>query len=449
MSRGAALAVKRLPRDPGVSGWYALLDAPPPARPLEHDITADWLVVGAGLAGLAAARRLSRLRPSDSLVVLDAVRVGTGPAGRNAGFMIDLPHDIAASDYAGGLERDRRAIAMNRAAIAFAAEAAEEYGMPREAFDPTGKMNAATTATGQCHNEAFAAHLTRLGEEHRLLDADEMRRITGSPRFIGGLHAPGTVMIQPALFMRSLAEGLSGAITLHEDSPVTALEPRGPDWRAQTPKGSVTAPRVILAVNGHANSFGLFARRLMHVFTYASLSRALTDDEVRRLGGEPRWAATPSHPMGTTVRRVHGTGGHRILIRNRFTYDPSMEVGETRMRRVAQGHDRSFRARFPALPDVTMEYRWGGRLCLSRNGVPAFGEQRPGLFAACCQNGVGLARGTLSGMLAAELAAGGNDPMVADMLVFDEPARLPPDPFATLGARAVLRWRTWRAGTEF
>ena len=52
-------------------------------------------------------------------------------------------------------------------------------------------------------------------------------------------------------------------------------------------------------------------------------------------------------------------------------------------------------------------------------------------------------------MLAADLAAGGNNPMVADMLAFDEPERLPPEPFASLGANAFLRWKTWRAGAEF
>lgn len=441
--------VSRLPRDPGLSGWNALLETAPPPRVLDQAITADWLIIGAGFAGLAAARRLTQLRPGERIVVLDAVRIGTGPSGRNAGFMIDLPHDISSDGYGGGLDRDKRQIAMNRAAIAFAAQAVEDYGLPQEAFDPVGKMNAAVTDKGLANNTAFAAHLQALGEEHTLLDAEEMRRITGTEFYRGGLHAPGTVMIQPALFVRGLAGGLEALVDLYESTPVTRLERTGPDWCATTPAGSVTAPRVILGVNGHANSFGFFQNRLMHIFTYASLTRALTPDEVRTLGGEPRWAATPADPQGTTVRRVSGVGGERILIRNRFTYDPSMEVDQTRLDRVARCHVASFAARFPMLGDVTMEHRWGGRLCLSRNGVPAFGEREPGLFSACCQNGVGIAKGTLSGMLAAELAGGGNDPMVADMLAFEEPERLPPEPLASLGANALLTWKTWRAGPEF
>ena len=192
------------------------------------------------------------------------------------------------------------------------------------------------------------------------------------------------------------------------------------------PEGHVTARVVILAVNGHAESFGFFKRRLMHVFTYASMTRALAAVEINRFGGERRWGVLPADPMGSTIRRIAGAGGDRIVVRSRFTYDPTMEISERRLERIARDHDRSFRARFPMLGDIGMAYRWGGRLCLSRNGVPAFGEVGDKVFVACCQNGLGTTKGTLFGMLAAELATGTENHMIAAMGSFDPPARLPP-----------------------
>lgn len=440
--------VSRLPKDPGRTGWNALLPAPPPARVLDGRITADWLVIGAGFAGLAAARRLSQLRPGERIVLLEATRVGEGPAGRNSGFMIDLPHELASDGYAGAAERDARQIRMNRAAIAFAAEAAEEYRLPAEAFSRDGKVNAAATEGGLRHNAHYSRHLTGLGEPHELLDAGDMRALTGSGYYLGGLRTPGTAMIQPAMFVRGIAQGLAPVVDIFEQSPVTALTREGPDWRAETPRGAVTAPRVILGVNGHAESFGFFRRRLMHIHLYASMTRALTPDEVKRLGGAPRWGLTPADPMGTTVRRISGTGGDRIVVRNRVTYDPTMEIRERRIGAMGRSHDASFAARFPMLAGVGMEYRWAGRLCLSWNGVPAFGEVEDGVFAACCCNGLGVARGTAAGMLAAELAAQGNNPLLSEMLAQDPPSPLPPEPFASIGARLTLRWREWRAGAE-
>ncbi len=444
------VSVRRLPKDPGPAAWNAILAPAPPPRVLDADITADWLVIGAGFAGLSAARRLGQLRGGDRIVVLDAVRVGEGPAGRNSGFMIDLPHDLASEDYSGGLEADRTQIALNRLAIGFAVDAVAEYAMPDEAARPVGKINAAATEKGDAHNRAYAQHLERLGEPFALLDADAICRITGTRYYVGGLSTPGTLMLQPALYVRGLAEGLArtGAAEIYENAPVVALAREGHAWRAQTPRGSVSAANVILCVNGHAESFGFFSGRLMHVFTYSSMTRPLTADEVARLGGEAMWSATPADPMGTTVRRISGTGGDRIVVRNRFTFDPAMEISDARLDAVAQEHERAFRVRFPMLDAVTMDYRWAGRLCLARNGATAFGEVAPGLFSACCQNGLGTAKGTLHGMMAANLAARANAPELAALVNAEGPSRLPPAPIAWLGANALLRWKEWQAGRE-
>lgn len=444
------ITVKRLPRDPGPAAWNAILpDAPPPDL-LSGDATAEVIVIGAGFAGLAAARRYLQLAPDARVVVLEARRVAEGPAGRNSGFMIDLPHDLASEDYGGDTEADRATTRANRTAIDFAAAMAKDFSLSAEAFVRSGKINAAATDAGMRHNADYAAHLAALGEAHDLLDARAMQDMTGIDYYKGGLFTPGAAMIQPAAFVRGVAAGLTASgVRICENSPVTALARTGEAWVATTPKGSVTAPHVILAVNGHANSFGFFSGRLMHVFTYASMTRRLTPQEVTRLGGAPVWGFTPADPMGTTVRRISGTGGDRIVVRNRFTYDPAMEVSDARIARVARDHDRAFAARFPMLAGVAMEYRWGGRLCLSRNNVPAFGEVAPSLFAACCQNGLGTAKGTLSGLLAAELALGHQSEILDQFRAQPAPVKLPPEPLSWIGANATMRFREMRAGAEF
>jgi hypothetical protein len=53
-----------------------------------------------------------------------------------------------------------------------------------------------------------------------------------------------------------------------------------------------------------------------------------------------------------------------------------------------------------------MEYAWAGHLCLTLNGVSVMREIDDGLYTGCVQNGLGTARGTLTGIGAAELACG-------------------------------------------
>lgn len=425
------------------SGWYELLPPPGPAIPLEGERSADWVIVGAGFAGLAAALRLTRLCPGERIALIDAQRVGWGAAGRNSGFMIDLPHDLSSADYAGKLENDLREIRLHRAAIDFAREAVEAFGL-QSCFDPCGKYHGAVDDGGVRALANFSRHLDALGESYESLDAADMRRVTGTDFYVAGIHTPGAVMLQPAAFVRGLADALSDRLTIHENSPVTRIE-TGPVHTVRTANGCISAPRVILTVNGHAESFGFYRRRLMHVYTFASMTRRLTSAEARRLGGEPSWSLIPAHPMGSTVRRLREA---RIVVRNTFTYNPDMETDAAQIARLGRRHDRSFRARFPMLADVDMAYRWGGHLCLSRNHVPGFGEVEERLYAAVCQNGLGVVNGTLHGMLIAELATGTKSPALAELNGSDEPAKLPPEPFMSAGARSALWWKHLRAGRE-
>jgi glycine/D-amino acid oxidase-like deaminating enzyme len=101
------------------------------------------------------------------------------------------------------------------------------------------------------------------------------------------------------------------------------------------------------------------------------------------------------------------------------------------------------------LKQVEMEYSWSGRLCLSRNDVWALGEVEPGLFSACCQNGLGATRGTIAGIVSAEMASDNSDrSLVPDYRTEKLPRRLLPEPFMTLGTQSVIRFKEWRAGRE-
>ncbi len=436
--------VRRLPVDTGRSGWEAISRRVLPIRVLEADLTADWLIIGAGFAGLSAARRLTQLCPGDRIIVLDARELAQGPAGRNSGFMIDVPHNLSSGEYSSA-DADGTALEMaqNRLAIAFAKAAAAEYGMPAATFDPCGKINAAATQRGMMLNARFGGSLERIGEPLRYIDAAEMRDITGTDYYLGGLYTPGAVLIQPADYIRALAGGLGSKIALYENSPVVKLAKGGAAWRAHTPKGSVTAPKVILGVNGLVQAFGHFRGRLMHVFTYASMTAPFSGH-----AGRDRWALLPADPMGATLRKITGPDGSRIVIRTRFTYDPSLQVSDQRVAATAAQQRRSFSRRFPALAGLPFDHSWAGRLCLSRNHVPAFGEVEEGLYSACCENGLGTVKSTLAGMMAAELATGTGSDDLDKYRDQPKPSRLPPEPFAWLGASAIIRWQELRAGRE-
>ncbi len=441
---------KRLPSYAGISGWNGILPGRAAGNPLQQSSTADIVIIGAGFAGLSAARRLLLNDSTLDIAIVEAGELAQGSAGRNSGFMIDIPHDLASDDYAGeSLENDRQQLQMNRAAISFASTAAEEHAFSRSAFNPCGKINGAATDKGHAHNLEFASHLSAIGEASETIDAQAMREITGSDYYRSGLYNPGTVMLQPAEYITALYNSFANELRLFEKSPVTRLSRLGETWQVTTDQGQLSAKQVILATNGHAESFGLYKNRLMHIFTYASMTEALTDTQAKQLGGQSEWGLTPADPMGATVRKIVSPQGHRIVVRSHFSCDPSMEVGEKRLNEMADLHRRQFDRRFPMLSEVNMQYVWGGQLCLSLNNVAAVAEVDQGLFTACCQNGLGLTKGTLAGMVAADMALDLDTVERRAIEAQPLPDKLPLPPFFAMAANTVMQWKEWRAGKEF
>ena len=445
----------KLPKNPGITGWKEILPKRKVNQNLTDNINADYLIIGGGFAGLSAARRLKQIDKDAKIALLEACEIGEGPAGRNSGFMIDLPHNLASDDYLGSLEKDRKQTLINRSAIEFAKSASEEYEMPSETIQLVGKTNAAATKKGVNFNTEYAQHLDKTSESYKILDAQAMEDLTGINYYINGLWTPGTAMLQPALYIQKLADGISNNsnVTIYENSPVIDLVDKGSQsgqkiWKAKTKLGSISSPKIILAVNGIVERFGYFQNKLMTIFTYSSLTRKLTSDESNILGGSPEWGLTSADAMGSSVRRISGIGGDRILIRNRWSYNPSMEVSDSFMASAANSHFESFKARFPMLDKVSMEYSWGGRLCLSLNNVFAQGEVDEGIYSACCQNGLGTAKGTAIGIITAEKISGENTSLIPNFADEELPKKLMPKPLMWIGVNSYMRWKELLAGKE-
>ncbi|WP_085665279.1 FAD-binding oxidoreductase [Pseudomonas sp. B5(2017)] len=435
--------ISSLPADDATCGWYHLSKPRTPRPAHSGHSQARWVVVGAGFTGLAAARQLATNFPDDEIVLIEAQEVGFGTSGRNAGFAIDLPHDIGAEDYIGDIDIAKTILKLNLGGQSYIKELIERYDIECQ-FRHCGKYQAAVEDRGIAVLDAYRRGLDKLGQPYEVIEGRDLPEHIGTHFYRKGLFTPGTALLQPSALVKGLADSLPSNVSLYERTPITEVD-YGDKVVLRHANGSITADKLVLTTNAFGMSFGFLKGRMLPVFTYGSITRPLTEEEQARLGGKPYWGVIPADPFGTTMRR---TVDNRLLIRNSFSYNPDGRSNRKYLDRFVQRHRESFARRFPMLPGVNFEYTWGGALALSRNHMGFFGKLAPNVVGAMCCNGLGVTRGTVTGKLLADWLAGDKNELIEFLLNAPGPCANPPQPLVSLGLNANLMWGQFRAGKE-
>ncbi|WP_432256789.1 NAD(P)/FAD-dependent oxidoreductase [Limimaricola sp. AA108-03] len=441
----AARSIHRRPPPDTPSGWVSRAEIMQMGTAETPD-GVDWAVIGAGFTGLAAARRLAELNPGAQIALIDAKPVGWGSSGRNAGFVIDLPHkfDLEHDDP----ERLRRVVRLNTAARDDLDRLVRDHGIDCD-WSPAGKLQAAIGASGSANMAVFARALDSIEQGYEMLDRAQVAAITGTAHYAGAIFTPGCMLMNPVRLVRGLASALPGNVALLDATPVTRIERRGGfALHLARPEGArvLKAGRIVAAMNAFTPEFGWLRNRVVPVATFASLTRPLSDAELANYGGRLDWGLTPADPGGTTLRM---TRDRRLLVRNQYDYLGDYGASPRALDKVRRSHRLALARRFPALAEIPFESTWGGVCALTRNHVSYFGEMEPGVWGSSCHNGVGVARGTISGRLLAEAAHGQDSDLLSDMIaVSDMPVRNPPRPFVGYGVKARLRLAAWEARKE-
>lgn len=430
--------------EPTVSGWYATSGPELPLHTQPGDETCDCLVIGAGWMGLHAARRYAELRPQARVVLVDAGRIGNNASGRCMGFAIDLSHNPRKQDFVEDEQGNRDELAVNTVGNAYLRQAVEELGVECD-WDPQGKYHSAATTHGVADLVQFSKALDHMGQPYRWVERDEMQAMTGSRHYIRALHHPGTILIHPAKYLKNLARRLPDSVKVYENTTVRSAHYGQPQHVFETERGVIRARQVILCTAGYLQNFGFHSNSAIPIYTFASMTRELSDAELQQLGSHPAFGLIPANSFGTTVRR---TLDRRLLLRNVYAYATNFKTTTDDVMAARQHQQISFDRRWPELSHIGFEHSWGGLLTLAQNGGMVWGELAPQVYGAAYCNGTGISRGAAFGMAIAELAAGQDNATIEILKRKTPPSRAYPTFITALGVNTVTRWRFRQAGAE-
>ena len=422
---------RALPMRSEASGWYEILPAPSPEpRPVDGRVTCDWAVVGAGACGLAAARRLAELRHQDTIVLIDAARIGYGASGRNAGFMLN--HNTHGEIKS--LDIERRNSVLCAAGVDYLRQLVRENRIPCQWSD-WGRLYVAADHAGDEHLTELAGNYRRLDAPYSWVEPERLHDMLGTPFYRRAIHARGSALVQPAALMRGLGTTLPANVRVCEESPILEIS-YGARMHLTCPGGVVIARNLILANSVFAEETGVARWRVVPIATYASLTRPLDPEERSRLGCESEFGLLPAHPNGSTLRL---TPDHRLFVRNSFRYARTKRIDRDELDRAERLHRQALRRRWPDLADVPFTSTWGGMLGFTRNDGTLFGRVSAGVYVVISSDAGPVARGTIGGKLLAEHVCGVRSELLRVMLSLPKAGLLPPDPFLGMIVKSRLR----------
>lgn len=414
--------------------WYATAPEAAATPPLSADATADVCVIGAGFAGLSTALHLAEA--GVSVIVLETHEPGWGGSGRNGGQVIPGikydPSEIVAKFGADAGEALTRFVG-STADLVFDLIAKHGMDVPHKR---AGWIQGAHTPAMVETVKRRAGEWQARGVNAEFLDKDAAARLLGTDRYLGGWIDRRAGGVQPLAYARGLAKAaLATGARIHGQSKVVSLKRNGANWTVRTAQGaSVTATRVVVATNGYTGDLIPKLRQtVIRPNSFIVATEALSDNIAGTILPEGQ-VTSDTRQLLLYFRKDHQ---NRLLMGGRGPFrEPNDASDWAHLERVVG-------KMYPQVKGVPFEFRWCGRVALTRDFLPHLHEPEPGLLVdiGCMGRGVGLQSAMGKAM--------------AEYIATDDKARLPfpvvpikPLPLHALNELYVSAIITWYRLTD-
>jgi glycine/D-amino acid oxidase-like deaminating enzyme len=392
-------------------------------------------VVGGGYTGLWTALALKDREPSARVVVLEAGTCGSGPSGRNGGFIHGYWASLAEIVCTLGRER-ALVVARLGERIVPAVRAFTESRGADVWLRESGMLKVSTTpAQDEAVEDAVAAAASVGAEDQAVaLDGAGVAARIRSPVFRRGVFFPDGATVQPGRLVRALRAAVTDAgVELYERTPATRVL----DGLVVTPRGCVRAAEIVVAVNATASGWRPVARHVTNFGSYVVLTEPVPEllEEIGWTGGEAVLDGRMFlHYFRTTAdgRVLMGSGSGPI------GFGGKVDERFSRDRPTAARAERGLRRLLPGLAAARIERAWGGPIDVSADHLPFFGTVAGRrIHYGLGYSGHGVGPSWLGGQILASLALGLQDEWTASPLATRRVPSLPPEPLKRLGGGVV------------
>ncbi len=406
--------------------------------PLRGDKRADVCIVGGGYAGMWTALELKRRQPSLDVAIVEADICGGGASGRNSGMVLPQWAKFQALQQMCGTEGALRLCRASSGVLDELEAFCATHGIDAE-FRRDGWIWGATCEAQVGVWQSIVDALEAQGEAYfRPVGRAEIAEMSGSDRFLAGIHTRQAATLNPGKLVRGLRRVvLEHGVRIFENSAMTALE-RQAMPRVRTAGGSITADRVVLTMNAWMARFPELRPGILVIASDDAMTAPIPE-LLERSGYRNGPLMNDSQIFVTGFRT---TADHRLApgITGGIVGYGGLGAARFEGRSVREADIRDcLRRGLPKLADVPCVASWYGPIDRTRTGLPLFGALpgSPNVFYGYGFSGNGVCTTPIAGRILASLALGLEDEWSGCGLVRPVEAWMPPEPFKYLGALMV------------
>lgn len=367
---------------------------------------ADLVVIGGGITGISTA--LFAAREGARVSVVERGWLNAEASGGNAGSLhLQLLSWDFGQKAVGGGDLQLRTLPLQQDSIALWRGLEDELGADFE-METTGGLMVAETEAQIPFLEQKARSEATVGVTTEVIGADRLRQIAPSisERMVAAAWCPGEGKINPlAASLALIGAARAAGVVFEEQAPVTGIARDGNGYAVATARGTVTAPRIVVAAGGWSAQIGKMLGVSVPV-RGAPLQMVVTERTAPVL---PCLVAHADRHL--TMKQTHaGT----ILIGGAWTAETG-PAGQPRVLPSSLEGNLWVAARtVPAVGGLRVLRSWAA-MNIDIDGAPLIGPLpgHPGVTLAATANGYTLgplmgraaARTALSGTLPCDLAA--------------------------------------------
>jgi glycine/D-amino acid oxidase-like deaminating enzyme len=255
--------------------------------PLKGSHKADIVIIGGGFTGLSSAYHLMRKFPDKKIVLLEGACCGYGASGRNGGHVEAGVPGLGSYIEDSDVEEGRKAFDACLYGIEQIKRLVTEQNLQCD-YEESGHFMAATDEAQAQLLEEEHQTFKAMGLETRVVQGEELQAVVKSPRYLAGMHFPYGGIINPAKLARGMKPIVeAGGVEVRERTVVMRVTP-GKIHRIETEMGEISAPALVLGLNGYSHKIGFFKNRVFPLCNYVIATEPLSKEQWESIGWQDR-----------------------------------------------------------------------------------------------------------------------------------------------------------------